>query len=345
MSINASGKIGERLVFSKRGSGQQARFQRAQKDVITDDRLAQRVAYSLAVAGWNSLDQTDKDDFNLRAKYLHISGYNLYIRENIGVVSYDTDAQNFFDACAGASAPLSGDIKTAVNDFVLNLKSLSLWSKLYALYPFVGGVANSHKFNLKDPRDLDVAFRLVFHGGWTHSANGALSNGSNGYADTFFAPSAHIGSVNSMGFGHYSGTTGKTTSAFGCQNTATNYFVIYPAYTDNLLYCGLADNGTAFSTVGNTSRSGFIGVSRNANGNNRKNYNIRGTSIVKTENANSSLCSVSFYFGANNRGTSISNYIATELRGGYFDSGLSPSELGNLYSAFQSFEIALGRSI
>lgn len=31
-----------------------------------------------------------------------------------------------------------------------------------AVYPFIGGTASTHKFNLKDPRDLDVAFRLTF---------------------------------------------------------------------------------------------------------------------------------------------------------------------------------------
>ena len=52
-----------------------------------------------------------------------------------------------------------------------------------ALYPFVGGTATSHKFNLKDPRDLDAAFRLQFNGGWTHNSNGVTPNGTNGYAD------------------------------------------------------------------------------------------------------------------------------------------------------------------
>ena len=30
-----------------------------------------------------------------------------------------------------------------------------------AIYPFVGGTATTHKFNLKDPADINAAFRLV----------------------------------------------------------------------------------------------------------------------------------------------------------------------------------------
>lgn len=60
--------------------------------------------------------------------------------------------------------------KSAVTQLVTDLKSANIWTKMKAIYPFVGGTASSHRFNLKDPRDLDVAFRLVFNGGWTHSS-------------------------------------------------------------------------------------------------------------------------------------------------------------------------------
>ena len=62
-----------------------------------------------------------------------------------------------------------------------------------ALYPFVGGTATSHKFNLKDPRDLDAAYRLVFNGGWVHSSTGAKPNGTTGYARTFLIPKTTFG--------------------------------------------------------------------------------------------------------------------------------------------------------
>lgn len=95
-------------------------------------------------------------------------------------VSYDPDALAFITA-----ANITDNTqKLAINQLVIDLKFYGIWTKMYAIYPFVGGSATTHKFNLKNPADTDAAFRLVFNGGWTHSATGILGNGVNSYADT-----------------------------------------------------------------------------------------------------------------------------------------------------------------
>ena len=81
---------------------------------------------------------------------------------------------------------------SAINNLVVGMKSDGIWTKMKAIYPFVGGTATAHKWNLKDPRDLDAAFRLVFNGGWTHSSTGATPNGTNGYADTKFNANTNL---------------------------------------------------------------------------------------------------------------------------------------------------------
>jgi hypothetical protein len=96
----------------------------------------------------------------------------------------DTDAQAFVTAAGITDATQV----SAVNTLVTSLKSANIWTKMKALYPFVGGTATSHKFNLKDPRDLDAAFRLQFNGGWTHTSTGATPNGTTGYANTYLNP-------------------------------------------------------------------------------------------------------------------------------------------------------------
>ena len=92
----------------------------------------------------------------------------------------DADAQAFITAAAITDATQ----KSAIDTLVKGLKTDGVWTKMKAIYPFVGGTASTHKWNLKDPRDLDAAFRLVFNGGWTHSSTGATPNGTNGFADT-----------------------------------------------------------------------------------------------------------------------------------------------------------------
>jgi hypothetical protein len=110
----------------------------------------------------------------------------------------DTDVNNFLTA-----AGLMGDsvIDPAIRSLVARLKAKGLWSLMSSIYPIVGGTAASHKFNLKDPRDLDAASRLTYHGTITHNASGMKGDGTSGWADTHWVPSAHMTPTDaSMGF-------------------------------------------------------------------------------------------------------------------------------------------------
>lgn len=89
---------------------------------------------------------------------------------------FDTDAQTFITT-AGITDSTQ---KTLINTAVKDLKSNGLWSLIYALYPFVGGNATAHSYNLINTAN----YRLTFFGGGTHSSLGYVGNGSNAYADT-----------------------------------------------------------------------------------------------------------------------------------------------------------------
>ena len=116
-------------------------------------------------------------------------------------ITTDPDAQAFITAAAITDSTQ----QSAINQLVVDLKGYSLWTKFDALFPFVGGTASAHKFNLKNPLDTNAAFRLSFLGGWTHSVNGALPNGTNGYADTFLNDLSNL-SQNDAHFSVYSRT-------------------------------------------------------------------------------------------------------------------------------------------
>lgn len=117
------------------------------------------------------------------------------------VSGLDSDASAFITA-AGLTDPTQKD---AINTLVKDMKASGLWSKMKAVYPMVGGTATSMKFNLKDPRDLDAAFRLTWSGGWTYSATGATPNGTNAYADTKLVPSTIL-TTSSAHFSKYNRT-------------------------------------------------------------------------------------------------------------------------------------------
>jgi len=100
----------------------------------------------------------------------------------IGTPAGDADANAFISAAAITDATQ----KSAIDKLVVDLKGYGIWSKMKAIYPFIGGSAAQHKFNLRNPIDSDSAFRLVFNGGWVHSSTGSTPNGVNGYANTYF---------------------------------------------------------------------------------------------------------------------------------------------------------------
>lgn len=124
------------------------------------------------------------------------------------VAGYDTDAQALFTAMESDATPvtLTTAQKNSVNTVILGYKSAGIWSKRKAIYGIIGGTASAHKWNWKDPRDLDAAGRLTFIGSPTHSANGIAWNGTSQYADTHLTPASAFSSINSTSIGYYSRT-------------------------------------------------------------------------------------------------------------------------------------------
>ena len=160
----------------------------------------------------------------------------------------DADAQAFITAAA-ITDPTQ---QIAINNLVVGMKADGTWTKMKAIYPFVGGTATTHKWNLKDPRDLDAAFRLVFNGGWTHSSTGATPNGTNGYADTYLVPSTQIASINSAHISFYSRTNSNSSCDIGVSNAiASVAFQVWPKES-NLRYSRVFSGFLAEATTEST---------------------------------------------------------------------------------------------
>lgn len=149
--------------------------------------------------------------------------------------------------------------KQAIDQFITDLKAINTTSVgfvdfatpangvLKAVYPFVGGTANTHKFNLIDPRDADAAFRLDFNGTITHDSNGVLPDGATAYADTHLIPTNVLSSVNSVSLAYYS-LTNNTKDAFDigtykAVNSATCLGLKYTALGGLVSYISGSGNG------------------------------------------------------------------------------------------------------
>jgi hypothetical protein len=259
----------------------------------------------------------------------------------IGVRSFvagggnDADAQAFIDAAAITDVTQ----QSAINTLVLDLKNYGIWTKMKAIYPFCGGTASSHKWNLKDARDLDAAFRLVFTGGWTHSSNGALPNGTNGYADTFYTPSTS-GQLNSAHLSYYSrSTTGVTLALIGCNNGGA------PVYRHVL---GISATAVALNTTTTTSytpasSAGFHMVKRETSTEIKLVYN--GVAASPVSMTTDGRPNVAMVIGARRSGASITNFSALQCAFASIGDGLTDTEAANLYTAVQAYQTTLSRNV
>lgn len=252
------------------------------------------------------------------------------------ITTYDTDALAFISA---ATITATTQIM-AVNDLVIDLKAFGLWNKMIAVYPIVGGTANSHKFNLKDPRDLDSAYRLVYGGTLLHSATGMKGN-SLGYADTKLAPSAAL-SLNDAHLSFYAGTEGGLSSfEMGAGGAVGPYTMLQLKYTNGWFYGDI--NQTAEDGILNPYKYGLFTASRTAS-NDKKLYG-QGKVLFNGTLASSSLTSRTIYILADNNNGTASFYSSRECRFASIGYGLSVIDTTNLYTAVQKYQGYLNRQV
>lgn len=262
-------------------------------------------------------------------------GYSAYNRLSFLSIP-DAEAKAFFNATGITDAT----IQSAIIDLVQDLKDYGIWTKMKAIYPFVGGTVTSHKFNLVNPADTDTAFRLLFSGGWTHSSNGVLPNGINGYADTFLTPSSTL-TQNSTHISFYSRTNvANTGSDLGSSNLLfANGLYITTRYTDNNSYSRINGQNVQFF---NASSLGMFVGSRTASNVARI---FKNNVLSATDNLTSTgLNNFTINIGALNVG-GTRNYSNRQLAFATIGDGLTNTEASNLYTAVQTFQTTLARQV
>lgn len=141
--------------------------------------------------------------------------------------STDPDAQAFIDAAQISDA---GQI-AAINQLVQDLKAYPAsgtpyWERLLVAYPFVGGNAAAHSYNLVDPTLHQITWHTRGSGTpITHSANGAkgssLDTINGGYGDTHFTiPPARLNDLCVLIYKQQIATSGNNRFILGARDTA-----------------------------------------------------------------------------------------------------------------------------
>ena len=251
---------------------------------------------------------------------------------------YDPDAQAFITAAAITDPTQQG----AINTLVLALKGYSIWTKMKAIYPIVGGTASQHKFNLKDPRDLDAAFRLTYGTGVTHSSTGMISNGTSGFANTYFNPTTGFSVNDDVHLSFYSRTNLNTTQVeMGSAISLFGPYLIFEIRTSGTTYFIMNENGSYTTAADADSRAFYIGTK---NGTTTKGYrnsvNVATRTIAALTRPNFNIYLLCF-----NAANVASQYSTKQCAFASIGDGLTPTEAANFYTAVQAYQTTLSRNI
>lgn len=254
--------------------------------------------------------------------------------------NFNTFASNFISVVGITDSTQ----QSAINKLCEDLVNTGLMDKMIAIYPFVGGSADTHKWNLKDPRDANAAFRLTFVGGATHSSTGVQFSAANGYANTFISTSAgyfpqtnsHLSAYirSNISIGVLAEISADNNSVFNQLAVGRNFFS-----GNSTLNTG----GVNFITV-STTQGYWIGSKTNTS----TRFGFRNgvlNSVVTTTLDASTFPNVNFFIGARSNNNSPSGYGGREFAFATIGTGLSQEECATLYTIVQTFQTTLGRQI
>jgi hypothetical protein len=271
--------------------------------------------------------------------------------------SFDSDAQAYIDALIGAGMTVTSTISGATNTLFTSLKTGNVYSKIFALYPFLGTTAASQKFNAVDPRDLDAAYRLQFFGSVTHSTDGIKGNGVNAYAATNLVPvnDFSIGDIHAS-FEKYYSQAGTDPHDYGAKNTTNS--LRWRSETERFgtaefIQYYMNENGAGGSTVVSTTnvtpRTGYFyqGYDGSTAVIDYDNGTDRVTKANMVPNTTAfALASNEITLMARN-GTGGTPDSGTYSRAGYshfsFGEHLTQTEATTLYNSINTFNTAIGR--
>lgn len=265
----------------------------------------------------------------------------------------DADAAAFISA-ASITDPTQ---QTAINTLAIALKSAGLWSKCVAIYPFIGGTATAHKLNLKNPSDTNAAFRLELNGGFTHSANGILPNGTNAYARTFISRLNNL-ALSDVHLSFYSRTatvpSGVVSMAEFLVVDGNSRLGLHAGRTYNLINNRAVNDIASTSLVGAaiqdsvTDASGYHVASRTSATSNKL-YKNGSVLVSNTDDWGVTTASdiMLFMFAATSNGTSAisGTYSTRESAFATVGAGLNDAEVDDLNTIVQAFNTTLSRNV
>jgi hypothetical protein len=247
-------------------------------------------------------------------------------------VVYDSGATAYLNAViVGGGTGITESMSAATNTFFTTIRSAGILSKVYNMYPMIGGVSGSMGINAVLPGTNNIGFT----GGWTFSSSGATPNGINGYSQTaqgsnasnVFAMGAYLNNgfnSNSTVIGSYDGLVDLSAVGFGVG-----------------VYQGASNTTVATAKTTTAQNSGFYGITRITNGQEVLIQNASATTVSSTYRDNDRALAIA----ARNSDGTINDWFSRRIAFVFFGNNLSSAEMITFYNAIQNYQTALGRQV
>jgi hypothetical protein len=253
----------------------------------------------------------------------------------------DQNVRNFALAANISDSTIINSLDTLVSE----LKSNNLWNKFYALYPLVGGTADSCKWNLIST----ASFTVNYTGSFNFTSTGLSGSGITSNINTTFTPSVNSADwATNNSFGVYV----NTNVSGGIDMGAESPFPASPAAADTYLssrYSGdvaLFFNSSSLSVASTDSRGFWFGCVSGSSGTNMNLYK-NGTSIASKSSPTTYTITRALYFTANNpeSGPNANDRTRRQYSLSFIARAFNSTEASTLYNIIQSFQTSLGRNV
>jgi hypothetical protein len=253
----------------------------------------------------------------------------------------DPDAVAYLNVVVSTGGTINATISAATNTLFVDLKTSGLYSKIDAMYPFIGGTANSSKFNAINPLDTNAAYRLTFNGTPVFSNTFGYGNSAGG---TDAGDSHYVTSINTPQDQHisvYMGTNNTSSTPIMGWYDGANEMAIYPNFLGGgLFYPVIRAAGQPYQNYSQPTQPGigyFIATTDGTNVIGSKNGGI----VVNGPQVPATNALLSIYIGNcnGNGGNGVGEYRFATI-----GKALTTGEMTTLSNIVNAFQTALGRN-
>jgi hypothetical protein len=249
------------------------------------------------------------------------------------IASFDADAVAFFGRVTTAGGSLSATEKAAVNTLVVDMKAAGIWTPMKAIYPMVGASAAACAQNLKS-----ASFTGSFTSGWTFTSQGIRGN----LSSTFF--NTTLNDLNDLGA---NATVGAYINSAGFGNNWELGVFTSP----NIVGISVNNSGNSFidiksNVTASLSEPIFIGGLYTGTSNGTTSSAYKNATFQSSQAQSTTGLNLNHYIGClNNNGTA---FLFSDKRNAFTffaNANFNATNVSNLYTAVQAFQVSLSRSV